>query len=94
MARAIAFSARDALAESAEMVETLQALLDIERERADAMKEAVRTARRTGMAVGLVMSHHGLTEDEAFSRLHAASQGAHWQLQENVEAIIAGRRMV
>jgi AmiR/NasT family two-component response regulator len=75
----------------AEMIDTLQALLDIERERADALKQAVRAARRTGMAVGLIMAHNGIDEDQAFARLHATSYGVHAQLLEVVEAVIAGR---
>jgi AmiR/NasT family two-component response regulator len=78
--------------DSAEMVETLQALLEIERERADALKEAVRAARRTGIAVGLVMARHAVDADEAFARLHTASQGI--QLQATVEAVISGRLLL
>jgi hypothetical protein len=74
-----------------EMIDTLQALLEIERERSDAMKQAVRAARRTGMAVGLIMAHNDINEDLAFSRLHAMSDGVHAQLLEVVEALIAGR---
>jgi AmiR/NasT family two-component response regulator len=76
---------------AAEMVDTLQALLQIERERADALKEAVRAARRTGMAVGLLMARHGIDDEQAFARLHALSDGIHAQLLEVVEAVIAGR---
>jgi len=76
---------------AAEMIDTLQALLDIERERADALKQAVRAARRTGMAVGLVMARNGIDDDQAFARIHAMSHGIHAQLLEVVEAVIAGR---
>ena len=78
--------------DAGEMVETLQALLDIERERADALKQAVQTARRTGIAVGLLMATHAIDADEAFSRLHAASNGV--QLYAVVEAVIAGRLVI
>jgi AmiR/NasT family two-component response regulator len=77
--------------DSAEMIDTLQALLEIERERSDAMKQAVRAARRTGMAVGLIMARHGVDDEQAFARLHALSYGIHAQLLEVVEAVIAGR---
>src|SRR4051812_9911117 len=55
---------------AAEMIDTLQALLEIERERSDSMKQALRAARRTGMAVGMVMARHGIDDDQAFARLH------------------------
>lgn len=88
---ATAASAHDAATELSEMVDTLQALLDIERGRADSLKEAVRMARRTGIAVGLIMARNGVGADDAFSRLHAAAQGVHQQLHAVVDAIIAGR---
>jgi ANTAR domain len=91
---ATAMSSQDATSELTEMIDTLQALLDIERNRADSLKDAVRVARRTGIAAGLVMAHNGVSADEAFSRLHGASHGVHRQLQEVVEAVIAGRLMV
>jgi AmiR/NasT family two-component response regulator len=76
---------------AAEMIDTLQALLEIERERSDAMKQAVQAARRTGMAIGMIMAHRGIDDDQAFARLHAMGQGIHAQLLEVVEAVIAGR---
>jgi len=82
------------IGDASEMIDTLQTLLSIERERADALKEAVKAARRTGIAVGMVMAQNGIDDDEAFSRLHAASSGVHAQLQEIVEAVIAGRRLI
>ena len=87
-------SAPGAAAELLEMVDTLQALLEIERGRADSLKEAVRMARRTGIAVGLIMARSGVDADEAFSRLHAASSGVHRQLHAVVEAVIAGRSVL
>jgi AmiR/NasT family two-component response regulator len=77
--------------DAGEMIDTLQALLAIERERADALKEAVRVARRMGMAAGLVMALHDVSEDEAFARLHAASNGVHHRLHDIVEGIITRR---
>jgi AmiR/NasT family two-component response regulator len=87
----IAVSRPDDAGDLMEMVETLQALLDMERERADSLKEAVSFARRTGIAVGLVMAQSRVNADDAFSRIHAASYGVHRQLREVVEAVIAGR---
>ena len=43
------------------------------------------------MAVGLIMAHNGINDDDAFSRLYAMSHGIHAQLLEVVEAVIAGR---
>jgi AmiR/NasT family two-component response regulator len=77
--------------QAAEMIDTLQALLEIERERSDAMKQAVQAARRTGMAIGLIMARNGIDDDQAFARLHGMSHGIHAQLLEVVEAVIAGR---
>jgi AmiR/NasT family two-component response regulator len=84
-------SAQLASGEAGEMIETLQALLAIERERADALKEAVRVARRMGIAVGLVMARRGISADQAFALLHAASDGVHHRLQDIVEGVIAER---
>jgi AmiR/NasT family two-component response regulator len=86
-----AVNAEQALGEASEMIDTLQALLTIERERADALKEAVRVARRMGIAAGLLMAQHRISEDQAFARLHAASNGVHHRLQDIVEGIIAER---
>lgn len=91
---ATAANPNDAATELSEMVDTLQALLDIERGRADSLKEAVQMARRTGIAVGLVMARNGVTADDAFSRLHAATLGGQRQLHAVVDAIIAGRMML
>jgi len=72
-------------------IATLQELLEIERARADALKTAIQTARRTGIAVGIVMTRHGVDDDQAFSRLHAASHGVHRALHQVIEAVISGR---
>jgi AmiR/NasT family two-component response regulator len=87
----IAVNRLDDASDLTEMVETLQALLDIERDRADSLKDAISFARRTGIAVGLVMAQNRVSADEAFSRIHAASSGVHRQLRDVVEAVIAGR---
>jgi AmiR/NasT family two-component response regulator len=87
----IAVNRLDAADDLMEMIETLQALLDIERDRADSLKDAVSFARRTGIAVGLVMARNGISADDAFSRIHEASYGVHRQLRDVVEAVIAGR---
>lgn len=72
-----------------EMIETLQTLLWMERERADALKQALRAARRTGIAVGLLMARDNIDETEAFSRLLKSSTAGPRHLQETVEKIIA-----
>jgi ANTAR domain len=86
-----ALSGEQAFGEAGEMIETLQALLAIERERADALKDAVRVARRMGIAAGLLMAEHRISEDQAFARLHAASDGVHHRLHDVVEGVIADR---
>ncbi len=43
-------------------------------ERDDALQRALRSSRSIGVAVGVLMARHGLTEDQAFDRLSRYSQ--------------------
>lgn len=49
---------------------------------------ALQSNRRISMAVGILMSRHGLTSNQAFDRLRAVSQNAHRKLHEVADAVI------
>jgi AmiR/NasT family two-component response regulator len=49
---------------------------------------ALVSARRIGMALGILMTRHGLTDQQAFERLRAASQTRRVKLRELAEQVI------
>lgn len=75
--------------EEQETIDSLQALLAIERQRADYLKLAVDSARRIGIAVGLLMAHHHVDTDEAFAILHIASRQTGRTLADLAELVIS-----
>ena len=50
-------------------------------EQASHLKEALATSRRIGMAIGILMNVHKVTEDEAFGLLRATSQNLNIKLR-------------
>ena len=48
----------------------------------------LRSSRRIGMAVGIVMARYGVGEHEAFARLVRSSQRNHRKLREIAEDVI------
>lgn len=69
-------------------VDELQLALAREQARADDLKGSLRTARRIGMAVGLLMARHELTESEAFQALESETHRSGRKLHETAEAIL------
>jgi AmiR/NasT family two-component response regulator len=52
------------------------------------LKIALSTSRRIGMAMGILMATHRITDDEAFDRISTASQHSQTKLHNLAEAII------
>jgi hypothetical protein len=52
------------------------------------LRIALQSNRRISMAVGILMSRHGLTADEAFDSLRAVSQTTHSKLHDIADAVI------
>ena len=52
------------------------------------LEVALRTSRRIGMAMGILMATDKLREDEAFERLSSASQRANRKLREIADDVI------
>jgi GAF domain-containing protein len=50
------------------------------RDKASNLERALRTSRQIGMAMGILMSVHKVTEDQAFGLLRIASQSTHRKL--------------
>ncbi|WP_299960620.1 ANTAR domain-containing protein [uncultured Modestobacter sp.] len=56
--------------------------------RIDHLQKAVQSNRRIGMALGILMTHHQLTEAEAFNRLVQSSQQQNRKLAAIAEEVI------
>lgn len=52
------------------------------------LEMALVSARRIGMAVGILMARHGLTDEHAFDRLRHASQHYHRKVRDIAEEVI------
>jgi hypothetical protein len=50
------------------------------RDKVDNLQRALRTSRQIGMAMGILMATHKVTEDQAFGLLRIASQSTHRKL--------------
>ena len=55
--------------------------------RIENLEIALRTSRRIGVAIGVLMGQHGWTEDEAFAALRSASQRRHRKLRDIAEEV-------
>jgi ANTAR domain-containing protein/GAF domain-containing protein len=55
---------------------------DVNRAQAEDLKRALGTNREIGVAVGMLMSHHRLTRDQAFDLLRVASQHQNRKLRD------------
>jgi transcriptional regulator with GAF, ATPase, and Fis domain len=53
-----------------------------EHERAENLEEALRTSREIGMAMGVLMGHNKITEEQAFQLLRQASQNLNRKLRD------------
>lgn len=61
------------------------------RERASNLEVALRTSRQIGIAMGVLMFQHKLTEDQAFDLLRIASQHKHLKLAA-IASVVAENR--
>jgi GAF domain-containing protein len=59
-----------------------------EREHAEQLKDALRSSRGIGMAIGVLMGRGGVTEDEAFTSLRQTSQHVHRKLREVAAEVV------
>ena len=58
------------------------------RERAENLQRALSSNRRIGMAMGVLMASHKLTEDDAFTLLRIASQNTNRKLTDIADDVI------
>lgn len=71
-----------------EVVAELQADGMINREQVGQLQEALRTSRTIGAAMGIVMSHHRVSEDVAFDLLREASNQSNRKLRSIAEDLV------
>jgi hypothetical protein len=57
-------------------------------ERADNLEIALASNRQIGIAVGILMAYHRVTQDEAFGRLRIASQHLHIKLRDIAQDVV------
>jgi AmiR/NasT family two-component response regulator len=57
-------------------------------EAAEHWQEAVRSGRRIGMAMGVLMERHKLTAEQAFDRLRTSSQRSNVKLRDLAESVL------
>jgi hypothetical protein len=69
-------------------ITSLRAALLREQARADQLKASIKTARRIGMAVGLLMGQEALSEDAAFVALESEGARTGRKLHDAAEAIL------
>jgi GAF domain-containing protein len=58
------------------------------RDKVDNLEQALRTSRQIGMAMGILMATHKVTEDQAFGLLRIASQSTHRKLAELAAGVV------
>jgi hypothetical protein len=63
------------------------AALNEARRRIENLETALQTNRRIGVAIGILMSRHGASEEEAFAMLAEASQRSNRKLRELAEEV-------
>jgi hypothetical protein len=57
-------------------------------ERADNLKVALASNRQIGIAIGILMAYHRVTQDEAFALLRSASQQLHIKLRDIAQDVV------
>ena len=70
------------------VLDQLQARIRSAEDRAAGLERALASNRRIGMAVGILMSRHQLTEDEAIAMLRGHSQHRNIKMRELAETVI------
>jgi AmiR/NasT family two-component response regulator len=56
-------------------------------ERADNLARALETSRGIGVAIGVLMAHHKLTQEQAFDLLRIASQNTNRKIRDIAEEV-------
>jgi hypothetical protein len=64
------------------------AALNEARRRIENLETALQSNRRIGVAIGILMSRHGLSEDDAFALLAKASQVTNRKLRDIAEEVV------
>jgi hypothetical protein len=59
----------------------------LNQERADQLQRALETSRRIGVAIGVLMAHHKLTQQQAFDLLRIASQNTNRKIRDIAEEV-------
>jgi GAF domain-containing protein len=57
-------------------------------DQAESMRNALESNRRIGMAIGILMGSHRVTDEQAFAMLRIASQHGHTKLRDVAEDVI------
>jgi DNA-directed RNA polymerase sigma subunit (sigma70/sigma32) len=66
----------------------LEAELTRAREKIDNLEVALRTSRRIGQAIGIIMERMRVTEDQAFELLRRISQNRHRKLRDIADHVV------
>ncbi|RBY83595.1 hypothetical protein DQ238_00405 [Geodermatophilus sp. TF02-6] len=90
MARAtdLQLALRPALATCRRNVAALCRRLSAAEQRAVHLERALRSNRRIGMAMGILMARHGYTEDQAFAALRQESSWRNRKLRDVAEQVV------
>ncbi|MGY1618835.1 ANTAR domain-containing protein [Geodermatophilus sp. SYSU D00691] len=75
------------------LLDQLQARLRFAEDRAAGLERAVTSNRRIGMAVGILMCQHQLTEEQAIAMLKTRSQHRNIKVRELAETVIYTGRL-
>jgi AmiR/NasT family two-component response regulator len=70
------------------VIEELQAEIEIDKEKIANLEVALRTARRIGSAMGVLMATQKVTENEAFDMLRNASQTENRKLRDVAQDVV------
>jgi len=76
-----------------EMIAELQVDGVVSQEHALHMEEALKSSRKIGAAIGMIMASRMVTEDEAFAILKQASQKSNRKLRELAADLVDSRRL-
>ena len=60
----------------------------LSRQHAEHLEEALRSSRKIGAAIGIVMTHHNLNEQDAFELLREASMNSNRKLRSLAEEVV------
>lgn len=84
---ALAAAAED-LPSLVESVGQLRQELAVARDKITNLEQALTSSRRIGMAIGILMARHKITDEQAFELLCAASSSSHRKVRHIAEDVI------